>query len=687
LAHTLGAGAEPVNAREPRTGPRGGSRRRPVSPAVDLREPGIAVRGRGSGVDASRPTHYAAPEMSTPPTPPALAVSRGKRALFIAMAVALPFVGIFLLELALDARQYDGDLALFDGFAHAGHVYLRANPHFGARYFPEDSTPPAAGDDAFLYVKPAHAFRVFVLGESTTAGFPFVENGTFSRVVGDALTDLLPSDTVEVVNVGIAATDSYSLIDELPSVLAQQPDAVLIYLGHSEYYGAFGAGSTDRLGTNPALVRLALRLQQYRTVMLLRDCISAVANLFSPRARHARTASRMEEAAGDLTIRLGDATYRDGVNQFESNLDHLLGALHAAGVPTWIGSQASNLRDQPPFGSDSGSDSINANAAFADGRRALAAGDSATALRDLTRARDLDLVRFRAPSEFNDVIRRAAAAHGATYVPVAEAFAAASPAGVPGNPLFFENVHPKRDGVVLMARQFVEAMVARPPLRGRVVMSRLDSWPNYERRMALTPVDLAMADLSIAVLTHRWPFVPESRSTDYLESYVPTTLPDSMALAWITTRVTWTQVKLALAQRYEADGKVDSAVAEYRSLIRDQPWTQSGYEFAARALLDAKRVREAEPFLERAYAINPSAWSCYQLGLLAAGDSTALPHAAAMLRQSLALAPKTPEVLFAFSRVELAMHDTAAARKTAATLARIDPKYPGLDQLLVRLGT
>jgi lysophospholipase L1-like esterase len=64
----------------------------------------------------------------------------------------------------------------------------------------------------------------------------------FSREVADALRDVLPSDTVEVVNLGIAATNSYAILDFSREIIDQHPDAVMIYAGHNEYYGALGVG-------------------------------------------------------------------------------------------------------------------------------------------------------------------------------------------------------------------------------------------------------------------------------------------------------------------------------------------------------------------------------------------------------------------------------------------------------------
>ena len=48
-------------------------------------------------------------------------------------------------------------------------------------------------------------------------------------------------------------------------IIAIEPDAVLIYAGHNEYYGALGTASTESLGGSTILVRLYLGLRQYRT--------------------------------------------------------------------------------------------------------------------------------------------------------------------------------------------------------------------------------------------------------------------------------------------------------------------------------------------------------------------------------------------------------------------------------------
>ena len=158
------------------------------------------------------------------------------------MAVALPVLAFGAVEGSLRAIHYGGDLRLFVPRPDLEGKYAAVNNQFAARYFVNVSMLPTPPSDRFLLSKPAHGFRVFVLGESSAAGFPYGYNGTFSRVLQDALQDVMPGDTVEVVNLGVAAINSYALRDEVDEILARQPDAVLIYAGHNEFYGALGAG-------------------------------------------------------------------------------------------------------------------------------------------------------------------------------------------------------------------------------------------------------------------------------------------------------------------------------------------------------------------------------------------------------------------------------------------------------------
>jgi len=141
-------------------------------------------------------------------------------------------------------------------------------------------------------------------------------------------------------------------------------------------------------------------------------------------------------------------------------------------VPVFIGTVVSNERDQAPLAvlADAESEAAGAaKTAYHAAQDSESAGNYDAAREGYEWARDLDPLRFRAPSELGEVIRRAAAANDATVVDVYAAFAAASEHGLVGDRLLLEHVHPNLDGYFLLADAFRDALVAsnligsRPP--------------------------------------------------------------------------------------------------------------------------------------------------------------------------------------------------------------------------------
>src|SRR6476661_10412627 len=110
-----------------------------------------------------------------------------RRALFIAVTVLFPFLLLAVLEVSLRLAHYGRDTSLFEPAADLPGRYLQAGHEVAARFFPNEQFPPSPPNDVFLAEKPAHSFRVFALGESSTAGFPYPPNAMFSREVADAL--------------------------------------------------------------------------------------------------------------------------------------------------------------------------------------------------------------------------------------------------------------------------------------------------------------------------------------------------------------------------------------------------------------------------------------------------------------------------------------------------------------------
>jgi len=122
------------------------------------------------------------------------------------------------------------------------------NPDIVKKYFTSINFNPTTSEDEFDIHKKANAFRVFVLGESSAEGFPYSPMGSFPRYIRRRLELVYPNTPVEVNDPGMTAIRSYTLLDLLPGVLDQDPDLILIYAGHNEYYGALGVGSVQSFG-------------------------------------------------------------------------------------------------------------------------------------------------------------------------------------------------------------------------------------------------------------------------------------------------------------------------------------------------------------------------------------------------------------------------------------------------------
>lgn len=609
--------------------------------------------------------------------------SPARRRAFVLLAVLVPVLAFFgAVEGVLRAMHYGGDLSLFVRRPDLEGKYAAVNNQFAARYFVNVSMLPTPPTDRFLLSKPAHGFRVFVLGESSAAGFPYGYNGTFSRVLQDALQDVMSGDTVEVVNLGVAAINSYALRDEVEEILARQPDAVLIYAGHNEFYGALGAASVETLGAFPAFVRAYLGLQRHlRTLLLARQLAAGLVRRLEPRTGSPRASmSLMQQMVREERIPLGSPTYRRAREQFRDNLRSILTRFRAAGVPVFVGSLTSNLRDQAPLRSVAIPTLPAAQRVFDEARQALARGDRAAARRLFAYARDLDALRFRAPGEFNTIIRTIARETGAHYVPVDEAFAAASRDGIPGSELFWEHLHPNQTGYHLMGKVFFEAIEQAGFLGRAADTARLRSWQAYYDRMELTDFDVRFAWHQIRSLTTSWPFVEREDPAGYPGNYRPLDAADAVAFDAVNKRdPPWPRAKLELAGYYRSRGQLQRALAEYRGLMREQPENAPLLVLAADIYLRLNDSRPARELVERAYAIEPSGLTCHALGTLELG-ARHYDRAIALLTQSLQYHPDDPPVLFELSRAYLGKGDLGDARAYAGHLALVSPGFPGLSR-------
>ncbi|HAH24572.1 MAG TPA: hypothetical protein DCL77_12615, partial [Prolixibacteraceae bacterium] len=276
-------------------------------------------------------------------------ISKSRKTIYSIISILLPFILLIFLELILRISGYGDNHSLFITHPDKGFEnYYVVNPEIGKKYFRKmEYSAPAK--DRFLKKKPTDVFRIFAMGSSTVVGFPYDNNLMFPRILSERLRDAYPGKKIEMVNTAITAINSFTLADFMPQILDQKPDAILFYEGHNEFYGAFGIGSNEAVYYNPTLIRIHLKLMNYRIYQLTVNTVDHITSLFGKNNTIKKRGTLMSRIVKDADIIYGSKTYQAGVDNFEKNLSAMLEMAKQKNVPVFVSDLASNLRDIKPF--------------------------------------------------------------------------------------------------------------------------------------------------------------------------------------------------------------------------------------------------------------------------------------------------------------------------------------------------
>jgi lysophospholipase L1-like esterase len=286
-------------------------------------------------------------------------MSRSRVFLFKLILVLLPLILLGLIELGLRVAGSGKEIPLFVEDPENAD-FLRMNSQVARRYFIDPKAAPAVSYPSFRKEKNDSTFRVVVQGASTVAGIPYKHGGSFPAMLEYRLQASMPRCDVEVVNTAITAVCSYTLLDEADEIIGIEPDAVIIYAGHNEYYGVLGAGSSQRLGTSGGLVRFYLKAGGLRLVQLMKKVHGSLVAGRTSEIISRPNSTLMERMVRENEIPYGSKLYRRGVAQFKENLTRLARKYHKHNIPLFICTLASNQKDLPPFISDTGKEENNA---------------------------------------------------------------------------------------------------------------------------------------------------------------------------------------------------------------------------------------------------------------------------------------------------------------------------------------
>jgi lysophospholipase L1-like esterase len=654
--------------------------------------------------------------------------SSAKHRLFEAILILTPPAALLLVEIALRICSYGADLDLVQKTVVRGREFYTINRMVARRYF---SVPgiaiPEPPDVLFPVAKSRHTKRIFCLGESTMAGFPYEYNATPTSLLKDQLTSLLPSDTIEIINVGLSAVGSTVVLDLIKDLTAYEPDLFVIYAGHNEYYGVFGAGSTSALAGSEVLTRLQLMLVRTRLYVLLQDAFAGAGMMMHP-GQGVTGTTLMEEMGNRSGIPLHGEVYERGLATFRRNIAGIIDEARSHNVPILFSALVDNLADQPPFASsfapgltkaqedeigrllDSarsaaarhawadavaplrtavGRDSSHAMGRFLFGRALQATGDTAGALREFRAARDLDEIRFRASEELQQTILAVCAEKQTPVARVDEAFAAASPGGISGHTLILEHLHPNIRGYAIMARTWAGAIRDHRLLGSSGPAGAVLSDSAWMEAAAITSFDEAIGETKTAQLISHWPFTPDQRR----DAVLPGDTVRMIVARALREHTSWTRARYTVAEWYEHRKDFANARREYAAIAKAlpysfQPLVRRGDAFAAEGL-----TADAVTCYSKSIQVEDNPYAHMKLGVLRLQNGDA-PGSIAELERGFAVdalqggAMTTGEQAFGRSLLGYAYARTRrfdAAKEQARKALALQPGLKEATELLRRL--
>lgn len=468
----------------------------------------------------------------------------------------------------------------------------------------------------FRLPKPAGVRRILVVGGSTVAGFPFPAELAFPRYIEAYLQAQAGSgETVEVLNAGITAIGSSTEVDVVREGLAVDPDIIVVYTGHNEFYGPGGAASSSG-SLSPGWFRALARVRGLRTVQFLRQA-------FRRGAAGAPARDLLEVLPGDVHIALSGATFAVACRRYRDNLRQMAALAAERRVPILFVTPVANERDQPPIerldpgqiaplvidgqryefksfdGKPASGDAQDAVRILKDFHQANPAhplvayryAQALEATEHFAMARDLyqealesDGCRFRAPRAFRDIVLTDLASGdgaGAATLDLYPVLGELEVCGAPGRRSLVEHVHLTWEGNEAVGKGIARRVwlqmgrtweESREPTRGELF-----------ERLGTLPEDLLAAFVLSSAVYQRTPFC-EGADAERLGKWlaeeaaaVYSALPDrrKALIDQVPTSAMSTDLLGTLLSRASSPDDTELRMTFLRAGLRRRPWNRS----------------------------------------------------------------------------------------------------------------
>lgn len=558
-----------------------------------------------------------------------------KRFIFSSILIISPLLLLGVLEILLRIAGLFSPEPLFLESYKGGKEVYQLNPYVARRYFnPRKVVVPTIYPETFEKNKSLNTIRIFCLGGSSMAGFPFDFQVPFPHQLSHLLRQTYPQYHFEVINLGLSAINSFSVLDLLPEVLNKKPDLILMYMGHNEFYGAYGSASTFSIGENGGWIRFYLKLQKLHLVQLLKSVI----NLFSSSSTASlRDINLMEQVIAEKKILYRSPRYQHTLTNFRDNLQMIYKKCTDQNIPVISATLISNIFDLPPLGSEFlvtdrdlqkeiqeylvqssemmhknlWSDALEksrlavqldsgyAQSLYQYGKSLAMLADSQQAYNYLIAAKDRDVIRFRASEDFNQVIQQVARQYKQLVVDAVSLFRQHSSQGLIGSHLICDHLHPNPQGYYLLAKGYYDVIKELGLLQNPDMAFSAPPFP-----FGVTDLDWNIGLLKIFKMVHHWPF-PE-KEVNYSE-YQPygESFAGQLAYDYLFNHQNWGKAHYDMAEIYLQRKDYRRARKEHQAISSYFPEDPEPYIQSARSYRTEEKWDSCETAYQQALKFKP----------------------------------------------------------------------------------
>jgi tetratricopeptide (TPR) repeat protein len=656
-----------------------------------------------------------------------------------AMVVA-PLLFVALFEGGLRLGGYGHSTAFFVG--PDGDRIYRTNSKYGWRFFPGAVAREPIPSD--MSAKAAGTVRIFVLGSSAARGTPN-HSFSFGRILEVMLRERHPDAKFEMINAGMAAINSHVVLDIARNCAAHQPDLFIVYMGNNEVVGPYGPGTVfQRWSPSLKFIRASIWAKSMRIGQLLDD----LAQRFRANDGASKSWKGMEMFVGNQ-VSADDPRLEAVQGNLRQNLIDLCTCGRRAGAAVILSTVAVNLADSPPFASQhrsglskeelaewqsayEGGANLESRSRWAEALKqyeaagqiddryadlqfrvgtCLALTDHAEEARKrFAMARDLDVLRFRADSKINTIIREVAAEQerlGVRAVDAEKVFAESNLAadGAADRDLFYEHVHLTFEGNYLLAQAMLKEVEAALPQLAQLHVRRVDvSKKRCAELLAFTTWDEYQMAGQMKDMTAEPPFTNQMdhdrRQASVRESVAQLARLASTAdvlqksVATYKAALERTPDDVAMQHRFAklamAMNQPVVAIEHLQIVLQQQPDNQVALNDLGSCLSDCGRLDEAVKHLQRALEIDPQLTVAHNNLANALKRQGLLNEAIVHYERALEIDPKMPLVEYnlAQTRVDQNRLDDAIAhyRKAIALSPRFAIAHNALGIALASQG-